>query len=172
MNDKIDWNFILSDTRGRVYLLWAILAPWGFVATHYFQQMGILFVWLAISVVGLGYMYRVMPLRVRQMQLIFAAWLVPIASGMLVSLLVFYNHALAELLLVRLGAFWLLVMAAGYIWNGLVDPPSGWYWFAAAVNVVAGVVCWTVEPFTTAQYLIAAIVSAWSMLSLWLFRTF
>lgn len=172
MNGKINIQFLFRDTRARVYLLWAILATGGFVATHYNQRQSINAVWFIISVIGLGYMYKVMPLRIRQMRHIFLAWVVPITLGMIISGLVFrISSSWAVSIIVHLGGFWLLVMAVGYLLNGLVDRPAGWYWFAVGLNLVAGVLCFTVNAFTDVQYLIAAIVSAWSMLNLWLFRT-
>lgn len=171
MNEKVDWQYLLLDTRARVYLLWAMLTAIGFTATHYYQAYLINGFWALLSFIGLGYMVLVMPLKVRQMQRIFLAWGATIAAGMAVSAAVFYSSsAAAGNIIAHLGAFWMLVMAVGYAWNGLVDRPATWYWFAAGLNLLFGVLCFTVDAFAAAQYLIAAIVSAWSMLYLWLFR--
>ncbi len=171
MNDKLDINFLLSDTRSRVYLVWAFLATFGFVVTHYYQRQQINGAWFLISVLGLGYMYKVMPLRVKQMRNIFLSWAVPITVGMVVSGAVFYsNSKLASNLILHLGAFWLVVMSVGYFLNGLVDPPSKWYWVAAGLNLAAGIICFMVDDLIVSQYLIAAVISAWSMLNLWIFR--
>lgn len=171
-NTRIDWQFLRYDTRARVYMLWAALSFFGFAATHLYQRKQINGFWFALSVIGLFYMYKVMPLQVRQMKRIFVVWLAVIGFGMAVSGLVFYwQSPLAAELITRLGGFWLLVMAIGYAWNGLVDPPATWYWFAAALNVIFGLLCLTLDGFLSGQYLIAAVVSAWSMLYLWLFRT-
>jgi hypothetical protein len=168
----MDGKYLITDTRARVYLLWAVLLPLGFVATHYYQHNFINALWTTIAIVGLGFMYKVMPLRVGQMRRIFLAWGVPIGLGMLVSSVVFYIDTLtAATFIGHLGAFWLGVMAVGYFLNGLVDPPSGFYWFAAVINAAACVLCFMFTPFTQVQYLIAAIVSAWSMMNLWLLRT-
>jgi hypothetical protein len=163
----------MIDTRGRVYMVWAVLATSGFLATHFYQQRSINAVWLVISVTGLGYMYRVMPRGVRQTRNIFLAWLVPIAIGMAVSAAVFsFRLAIAGNLLAHLGAFWLAVMAVGYALNGWADSaPRTWYWFAALLNLVAAIACAFLPPFTEAQYLVAAIVTAWSMVNLLLFRS-
>lgn len=170
MNNTLDIKFLLNDTRSRVYLLWAVLATGGFIATHYFQQKQINPVWAVLSIIGLGYMFKVMPLKIKQMRNIFLAWLVPIVFGMVISGLAFIVDPLADVI-PYLGAFWLLVMAAGYALNGAVDAPAKWYWFATALNIAAAIACFYIEAFTIAQYLVAAIVSAWSMLYLWLFRT-
>src|SRR5687767_11074910 len=159
---EIEWRYLLNTTRARIYLLWAVLVTGGFTATHFYQNHNINYVWTVIAVIGLAYMYKTMPLRVVQMRRIFMAWLAPIAFGIVVSGVVFYVDApLASNLIGHLGAFWLLVMGAGYFLNGLVDAPSGWYWFAAVLNVAAGVACFSIADLVPVQYLIAAIVSGW-----------
>ena len=169
---SIDWKYLFGTTRARIYLLWAILVPLGFVATHFHQEHNINALWTLLSVIGLGYMLRVMPLKVRQMQKIFLAWLVPIFIGLCASGAPFYIHtATAANFIGHLGAFWLLMMGVGYVLNGLVDRPSHWYWIAAAMNFAAGIACFTVDALAPGQYLIAAIISAWSMLNLWVFRS-
>lgn len=166
------WQYLFLESRARVYLLWAFITVIGFMATHYHQRKTINPVWFTLSVIGLAYMFRVMPLKVRQMKMIFVSWLVPITLGMAVSGAVFYLDApIAGELIAHLGAFWLIVMAAGYTWNGIVDPPGLWYYLAAAANLAAGILCFMVADWTSVQYLIAAIVSGWSMLSLWVFRS-
>jgi hypothetical protein len=167
----MDLKYLVTATRPRVYLMWAVLLPAGFVATHFYQQQAINILWVFISIVGLGYMYKVMP-RVHQMHRIIFAWFVPILAGMIVSGGLFYVHTHSAVHLIsHLGAFWLGVMAFGYFWNGLVDRPSGWYWFAAILNAAAAFACYQYDAFVDVQYLVAAIVSAWSMLNLWLFRS-
>jgi hypothetical protein len=168
----MDWKYLVTATRARVYLVWTILAPLGFVATQFYQRHAINALWTLISIIGLYYMFRVMPMRVRQVQYIFLAWLIPIFLGMCVSGAVFYMHNdLTAAILSHLGAFWLGVMAVGYLLNGLVDPPSGWYWINTGINAVACYLCFAIADFTMGQFWIAAVVSAWSMLNLWLFRS-
>jgi hypothetical protein len=118
-------------------------------------------------------MWQLMPLKGdERMKKIYAAWLVPIGLGMAFSGAVFYIDAQwAAQMVGHLGAFWLGVMAVGYFLNGLFDAPSGWYWFAAVINAVACALCFTLAPFELGQYLIAAIISAWSLVNLWLFRS-
>jgi hypothetical protein len=169
---SIDWKYLFNTTRARVYLLWAAIVLVGFSATHFYQQRPINAVWTVLSAIGLGYMVKVMPMTVKQMRLILLAWLVPIGLGIIVSGGVFYIHtSWAANLLGHLGAFWLLVMAAGYVLNGLVDRPSHWYWAAAAMNAAAGIACFTIDALAPGQYLIAAVIGAWSMLNLWVFRS-
>lgn len=168
----MDFKYLVTATRARVYLLWTILLPIGFVATNFYQNHNINFVWGVIAIIGLGFMYKVMPMGVGQMRKIFLAWLVPIVFGMIVSGLVFYIHGpFTGNLIGHLGAFWLGVMAVGYVLNGLVDPPSTWYWTAAILNAVAAVACYEVHALILSQYLVAAIVSGLSMGLLWLLRS-
>jgi hypothetical protein len=168
----MDFNYLFTATRARVYLLWACLVPAGFVATHFYQKRLINAVWTVIAIVGLGYMWKVLYLKIPQMRNIFLAWTVPILLGMGVSGAVFYIDTYGAFwLMVHLGAFWLGIMAIGYFLNGLVDPPRFWYFLNVCINLTAAVLCFTVPAFAAVQYLIAAVVSAWSMLNLWLFRS-
>jgi len=172
MNDKVDWQYLFLDTRARVYLVWAALGTVGFLATHFYQVEQINVFWTFLSVIGMYYMFRVMPLRVRQMRHIFLGWLLTIIAGVLISGLVFVlDLPFAGFLIGHLGGFWLLLMAQAYAGNGYVDKPGRWYYFAAALNAVFGILCLTVDAFLPGQYLIAAVVTAWSMLYLWLFRS-
>jgi hypothetical protein len=169
---SIDWKYLFETTRARVYLLWAALVFVGFVATHYYQDHNVMYVWTVLSIIGLGYMVRVMPMRVKLMQQIFGAWVLPIIAGMLFSGSLFYIHtAWAANAIGHLGAYWLFFMAAGYILNGIVDPPSRWYWIATGMNIVAGAACLVFDSLVPGQYLYAAIIGAWSMLNLWIFRS-
>lgn len=170
MNEKIDWKFLITDTRARIYLLWAVLTLIGFTTAHYSRNdIGINSFWVVLSILGLGYMYKVMPLRIKSAQRVLQAWLVPIVIGSVVSVSAFYVAALQGLI-PYLGAFWLFVMATSYIMNGFVDSPATWYWVAATLNVAAGLAIIFVPELQITQWLIAAVVSTWSLLNLWLFR--
>lgn len=169
----MDWQYLITDKRAKVYLLWLVLLTGGFVLTHLHQEASINGLWVAISLLGLGYMAKVMSLgdSVR-MQQIFGTWFATIALGMVISYVVFeLDSRMAGQLIAHLGAFWMIIMGVGYLLNGLVDLPGKWYYIAAALNVVAGVLCFAVADLTQVQYLIAAAVSAVSMGGLWLFRS-
>lgn len=170
MINQIDWQYIFKNTRSRVYLLWAILTTIGFMLTHFHQQQNINALWFGISVVGLGYMLKVMPLRIKKLRLIYLSWLVPIAIGLVFSALVFKTTALS-IYVSYLGSYWLFVLAAGYFLNGLVDPPAKIYWYNSCLNALAGLLIAMIGSLLPIQYLIAAGVSVVSMLNLWFFRT-
>lgn len=170
MSTKFDLRDILDETRARVYLLWACLTATGFTATHYYQNKNINALWFLLAVAGLFYMYRVMPLRVTQMKDIYLSWLVPITLGIIITAITVHTDFLLDLF-PYLGPFWLAIMALGYFWNGVFDPPRVWYFLAAAVNIAAAAVCYFSDPFTAVQYLVAGIVSAWSLLMLTIFRS-
>ena len=103
------------------------------------------------------------------MREIYLSWLIPIALGIAVSILT-AQFGLFPTLIGYLGVLWMFLMAVGYVANGVVDPPSEWYFIAAGVNATVGVICYNNVDILHYQYLIAAVVSTWSMLSLWLFR--
>lgn len=171
MNNKIDWQFLFNDTRARIYLLWAVLCIVGFSAAHFSRNdLGMNSFWVILSAVGLGYMYKVMYLKMTAARRVLLAWLVPITVGMIVSFLAFYLPVLTGLA-PYLGAFWLLVLALSFLLNGIYDPPSKWYWIAVALHVGAAVLIIFSSQFQAVQWLVAAIVSGWSMLNLWLFRS-
>lgn len=162
-------SLYLSSTRVRVYLLWAVLTGVGFMATHFYQVPAINGLWTLLSIIGLGYMYHVMPLKINQMKRIYQSWLIPIIVGMVVSVLA-VRTGIYPSLAGYLGVFWLAVMAIGYVWNGYADKPLFWYMFAGILNIVAAIVILLFDSLLSVQYLIAAIVSIWSMLNLAIYR--
>lgn len=170
MNNQIDWHFLFTNVRSRVYLLWAALTGLGFTATHFYQQQNINIFWFILSIVGLGYMLMVMPLRIKKLRLIFLSWLVPISIGLIYSGAVFRIPALSPYIS-SLGSYWLFVMAVGYFLNGLADPPTKWYWVNACINAIAGLCIVIFIDLLPYQYLMAAVISVFSMLSLWWHRT-
>lgn len=171
MNEKIDWSYLFNDTRARIYLLWAALVAVGFASAHYSRSVNnVNIFWLVLSVLGLGYMYKVMPLRVKAAQAVLQTWFWTILSGVIVSFLAFKLPALAELS-AYLGVFWLLLLAVAYLVNGLYDRPAAWYWVAMVLHIVAALACIVSNDFLRVQWLVAAIVSTWATLNLWIFRT-
>lgn len=169
--DKLDFSQLFATTRARVYFVWLVIVVVGFVATHFHQENNINALWFFLSVFGLGYMYKTMPMRVKQMRNIFLAWLIPIVFGMVISAAAFYiNPQVGGYIIANLGAIWMIIMAIGFAANGAVDPPGRLYWMAVAANLAGGIACFMFDSLVPMQYVIAAIVSGWSMLSLWLFR--
>jgi hypothetical protein len=170
MSTSLTVASLWDSTRAKVFLLWAAIVGVGFVATHYYQHPNINGVWFVLSAIGFYYMYRVMPMNVRQMKHIYASWLIPITIGIGISAVAVRTNMLPGLV-GYLGVFWLLIMAGAYVWNGLVDRPLFWYLIAALINIGAAALCYYIEGMLQYQYLIAAVASVWSMLNLWLFRS-
>ncbi len=170
LRKDIDWFYLTHDSRAQVYLLWAVICLGGFLFTHYVQRQIVNPIWGVLVLLGLGYMYRVMPLKVPKMRRIMWSWVMPLTFGMAVSAAVFVSSIFAGLL-PYLGVFWLLVMAVGFAWNGLVDRPAGWYMIGAFLQVAAAIAIMVYPDLLSFQYVIAAIASCSAMLYLWLFRT-
>lgn len=170
MNNSISLSALFNESRSRVYLVWAALTGVGYIATHFYQKPTINIVWLVISVIGFYYMYKVMPLRVKQMKYIYLSWLIPIAVGLVFSVIAVRTSLLPELV-GYLGVFWLLVSAVGFFWNGLVDRPGQWYFVAAVACIVGAGLGYFYDSLLISQYLIAAIITVWSMLMLVIFRS-
>ncbi len=168
MENRLDTDTLFNSSRARVYLLWAALTGIGFTATHYYQNPNINILWFVLSAIGFVYMYRVMPLGVKQMKNIYLSWIIPVVLGLVVSVVVVRTDV-SPTSVGYLGPIWLLVMASGYLWNGISDNKGLWYFVAATVNAVAAAIIFTNDNLLVAQYLIAAIVSVWSMLMLWAF---
>lgn len=168
MIHRIETSDLLHSSRGRVYLTWAAICGIGFVTTHFYQDPNINPFWFVISAIGFFYMFRVMPLRVQQTRNIYLSWLIPIVIGIAISGLA-VRTGLFPSLVGYLGPFWLLVMAVGYFWNGLSDIKGGWYYVAAGINVVAAGLIYTFDGLLPVQYLLAAVVTVWSMLMIWAF---
>lgn len=167
---RVDFYHLTHDTRARVYLLWAVITGVGYTTTQYYQHPNINFIWFILSAIGFVYMYKVMPLRVKQMRNIFLSWAIPISLGIGVSIVTVRTDFMPELV-GYLGVFWLLVSAVGYFWNGIFDDISLWYFVAAGVNVTSAAICYFYEPLLISQYFFAGVVSVWSMLMLWVFRS-
>ncbi len=168
MESTLDFDTLLNSSRARVYLLWAFLTGVGFTATHFYQNPNINIVWFVISAVGFFYMYKVMPLGVNQMKKIYLSWIIPVMIGLIISVVLVRTDA-SPSSIGYLGPIWLLVMASGYLWNGLSDNKGMWYYVAALVNAATAGIIYTNDNLLIGQYLIAAIVSVWSMLMLWVF---
>lgn len=118
----------------RVYLVWAILLGMGFAATQFHQEANINWLWLVISLVGLGYMVRQTRLPefrtagLAHLYFVGLVWTLVIAQGMILSVLPFVGRTPLAALGQYLGVFWLWQMGLGHWLNGLVDPPRLPYW--------------------------------------------
>lgn len=167
---RLGWRYLLKDHRAQVYLLWAVIVASGYLILHVDPDDSHIMGWLVASAIGFAYMLYVMPLRHVRMQLIFAGWLIPIGIGFILTIAAFKNEALAGLI-PYLGVLWAVLQAAGFAFNGLVDPPSRWYLVGAVSHILLAVVLIMVPAFLSMQYALLAVITTWAMLNLWLFRS-
>ena len=155
----------------RVYLVWAIIVFIGFVATHFYQRPEINYLWLFLSLIGLGYMgFFLKKISFRDVQLLYIGlvWLLTIAFGLAVSMITFVYEPLGEMS-AYLGIFWLFLMGLAHGFNGIVDR-SYLYLITSSIQILAGAVFLIFEPIQTMQYLAAGIVGSAAMVGLILYR--
>ncbi|MEN9225581.1 MAG: hypothetical protein Q6L60_00670 [Thermostichus sp. HHBFW_bins_43] len=154
----------------RVYLVWAILLGIGFAATQFHQEANINWLWLVISLIGLGYMVRQTSLPefrsagLAHLYFVGLVWTLVIALGLIFSVLPFIGRTPLTALSQYLGVFWLFQMGLGHWLNGTVDPPRRPYWITGGIQILAGIVClvWGLE----LQFLVAGGIGALAMLLL------
>lgn len=155
----------------RVYLVWAIIVFAGFIATHFYQLPEINYLWLILSVIGLGYMGLLLKqMRFWEQKLLYIAllWLLTIAFGLTISTIIFVYEPLGEMS-AYLGIFWLFLMGLAHILNRVVDP-SLVYLQSGGIQILTGAICFIFEPLLSIQYLAAGLVGALAMVWLILFR--
>jgi hypothetical protein len=155
----------------RVYLVWAIIVFTGFIATHFYQRPGINYLWLALSLMGLGYMnFQLQQMRYREPALLYIGllWLLTIAFGLIVSVMAFVYEPLANMI-AYLGIFWLFLMGLAHILNRVVDPSRA-YLISGGFQILAGAICFIFEPLLPMQYLVAGLVGGLAMVWLIVFR--
>jgi hypothetical protein len=155
----------------RVYLVWALVIFVGFIATQFHQLPDINYLWLFLSLIGLGYMaLQLKQIKFKNLQLLYIGllWLLTIAFGMAVSILCFVYEPLGEVS-AYLGIFWLLLMGIAHLFNGMVDR-NRTYFLTGGVQIIAGAIGFMFEPLQTMQYLAAGIIGAGAMVWLILSR--
>jgi hypothetical protein len=167
---QLGWWYWLKDYRAQVYLLWAVIVASGYVILHSDPDESHIVGWLVASAAGFAYMLYVMPLRQAKMRAIFASWLVPITIGFILTIAAFESSVLNGLI-PYLGILWAILQAVGFTFNGLVDPPSRWYWFGALSNILLAGFLIMVPALLSVQYALLAVVTTWAMINLWLFRS-
>lgn len=148
-----------------VFSGWAVILFVGFVVTHFYQDFNINWVWLVLSILGLGLMYKYMPFNVPVLKNTYLNWAGIILFGMFISFLVFLVEDLFWLI-GYLGVFWLMIMGIGHLTNKPLYPSQKGFIPAGLLQILAGVACILYEPLLTYQYLIAAVASSVGMLLL------
>lgn len=164
----------------QVYLVWAAIIFLGFTGTHLYQVPEINWLWLILSVIGLGFMILQLFYQFQHPQFqdpgmahlsfIGMVWTLTIALGMTASVLPFLGVDLLTNLPRYLGVYWLFQMGMGHILNGMVNPPGRIYWLTGTLHYGVGIICLFWGGALSIQYLIAGGVGAFTLLILFLFR--
>jgi len=152
-------------------LVWAIIVFIGFIATHFYQLPGINYLWLVLSLIGLGVMgFLLKQMHFQELKLLYIGllWLLTVAFGLTISAIAFVYEPLAEMS-AYLGIFWLFLMGLAHILNKIVDPSRA-YLISGGLQILTGTICFIFEPLQTMQYIAAGVVGALAMVWLILFR--
>ncbi len=157
-------GLMLKNTRYKVYLLWAGILFVGFLATNAYQSENINGVWFLFSVIGVGYMLRVMPLQSKIMKAIFINWIAVIVLGLFISFLVFHLQALASLQ-ITLGVFWMILLSLGFIINGFIEKKPQYY-FGASIMFIPAIAVMLFSSLIVAQFVMAALGTSLAMIYL------
>ncbi len=154
--------------------LWAMIVLVGFLFTYLYQTLdpvSINLVWAVLAIIGFVYSKRQMPFSDEVLKKIFLGWLAIIVFGLLFSHLVF-NWSPLFYYASYLGAVWLVLMALGHAFTGYIDRKKI-YILTAGLQLVAALLIFifadSMPSLYTAQYLIAGVIGAASMLILILF---
>lgn len=145
----------------RVFFTWGAVEVVGWLATHFWPDPGVNYVWLALVVIGLIPMYLYMPLKVKKMRNIFALWAVVVVLGMAASFAAFEWSPLLWLP-PYLGVFWLVLMGAGFLVNALWWTPN-LFLLGGGLQIVAGAATAAVPALLIYQYIVAAVVGSGAM---------
>lgn len=157
-------NLYLNPKR-IVFLSWALIIFLGFLITHFYQHPNINYIWIGLSILGLGVMYKYMPFKVPVLKKTFYVWVGVILLGMFLSFLPFYILEFAELI-GYLGVVWMLLMGIGFILNGLVYPMRAALFFAGGLNLMVGILTYFLPILLEYQYIIAAFIGGYGMVHL------
>lgn len=155
----------------RVYLAWAVIVLVGFITTHFHQRPDINYLWLFLSIIGLGYMgwlLKRIGFKNAQLRNILFLWLFTIVFGLALSFSAFYYRPFAELTGI-LGIFWLFLLGIAHVFNSAIDR-SRLYWLTGGAQIVAGSLCLVLTPLQGIQYLMTGLMSGLAMMVLFLFR--
>ncbi len=144
-----------------VFFTWGVVELVGWLATHYWPDPRVNWVWLGLTVIGLIPMVKYMSLKVPKMRKILTLWAVALAIGMVASFGSFVWPWLFWLP-AYLGGFWLILMGAAFVVNALWWTPK-LFVIGGLAQIAAGIGTMTVMTLTIYQYIVAAVVGSGAM---------
>ncbi len=147
-----------------VFVTWAIVELVGWLATHYWPDPRVNWVWLVLTIIGFIPMVLYMPMKSVKLRKIMVLWIVAVGFGMVVSFLVFMVPRIMWLIS-YLGVFWLLLMGVAFLVNARWWTPR-LFIIGGVVQIAAGLLPLFIPGLLYYQYLIAAAAGSGGMLIL------
>lgn len=144
-----------------VFFTWGLVELIGWLATHYWPDPRVNWVWLVLTIIGLIPMFLYMPLKAKKMRNILLLWVVTVTVGMVASFGAFAWQWLRPLP-AYLGAFWLVLMGVAFLINARWWTPR-LFTIGGIAQVAAGVLIYLVPSLMGPQYLVAAVVGSGAM---------
>ncbi|MFA7566101.1 MAG: hypothetical protein WCY01_03685 [Alkalispirochaeta sp.] len=144
-----------------VFFTWGMVELVGWLATHFWPDPRVNWVWLVLIVIGLVPMVKYMSLKVAKLKNIMVLWVAAMTVGMVASFGSFVWPWLYWLG-TYLGGFWLILMGAAFVVNALWWTPKT-FLIGGAVQIIAGIAVFVSIPLMTYQYLLATVVGSGAM---------
>jgi hypothetical protein len=144
-----------------VFFTWGLVELIGWLATHYWPDPRVNWLWLVLTIIGLVPMAKYMSLKVPRLRKIMILWVVALAVGMAASFGAFVWPWLFWLP-AYLGGFWLVLMGLAFVVNALWWTPK-LFLIGGIAQIVAGIGAFTITPLIIYQYILAAVVGSGAM---------
>lgn len=144
-----------------VFFTWGMAELIGWLATHYWPDPRVNWVWLVLTVLAMIPMFMYMPWKNKKLRNILVLWVVVLVIGMAASFAAFMVEPLMWLP-DYLGVFWLILMGGAFLVNALWWTPR-LFVIGGVAQVVAGAAAIFVQPLLFNQYLVAAVVGSGAM---------
>lgn len=149
-----------------VFFVWGVVELVGWLATHYWPDPRVNWVWLILTIIGLIPMVMYMPLRVQKLRNILVLWFLVVSFGMIASFGAF-SWPWLFWLPSYLGAFWLLLMGVAFLINAVWWTPR-LFIAGGAAQIAGGIAIYLLPPLVAYQYVVAAIFGSGAMFLLML----
>ena len=145
-------------------MTWAVVELVGWLATHFWPDPRVNWVWLLLTIIGLIPMVKFMSMKSVKLRKIMILWVVALVLGMGASFLAFMFEPLMGLIS-YLGVFWLILMGLAFLINARWWTPR-LFVIGGVLQIVAGVLPLLIPSLLLYQYLIAAVAGSGAMLIL------